>query len=129
VDARLAISGGQEDLAVRVHRASLVHALEEIFINAVQETAPGGVIQVAIASESDAEGANSISLRFHDEGAGFSRETANRATEPFFTTRTTGVGLGLTVARRIIENHSGRLEINEKRSRADADIAIHLPLD
>jgi signal transduction histidine kinase/DNA-binding response OmpR family regulator len=128
-DAHLAISGGQEDRAVRVHHASLVHALEEIFINSLQETTPGGVIRVELSNDSDAQGAASISLRFRDEGAGFTRETATRATEPFFTTRTTGVGLGLTVARRIIENHSGRLEVNEKHNLADADIAIHLPLD
>jgi signal transduction histidine kinase len=128
-DAKLAISGGQEDLSVRVHRASIVHALEEIFINALQETPSGGTIRVELANDTDAKGAASISLRFRDEGTGFTRETAARATEPFFTTRTTGVGLGLTVARRIIENHSGRIHVNEKHSPADADIAINLPID
>lgn len=127
-DARLEISGEQEDTAIRVHRASLAHALEEIFLNGLQQTAPGGVIHVALDCESDAGGVSSLNLRFRDEGSGFTRETATRALEPFFTTRNTGVGLGLTVARRIIENHAGRLAVHEKTATSDPDVVIQLPL-
>ncbi|MFA6285967.1 MAG: ATP-binding protein [Opitutaceae bacterium] len=127
-DARLEISGEQEDTAIRVHRASLAHALEEIFLNGLQETAPGGAVHVALDCESDAAGASWLNLRFRDEGPGFTRETTMRAMEPFFTTRTTGVGLGLTVARRIIENHSGRIEVLARAEGKDPDIVVHLPL-
>jgi len=127
-DARLEISGGQEDAAIHVHRASLGHALEEIFLNGLQETTPGGVIHVALDCESGTTGALSLVLRFRDEGPGFTRENTARATEPFFTTRTTGVGLGLTVARRIIENHAGRIEVLARAAGEDPDIVLHLPL-
>ncbi|HSH95981.1 MAG TPA: GAF domain-containing protein, partial [Roseimicrobium sp.] len=68
--ARLAITGDQEDTAVHVHRASLVHALEEIFLNGLQETPPDGTLRVALACEADAAGDSQLTLRFSDEGTG-----------------------------------------------------------
>jgi nitrogen fixation/metabolism regulation signal transduction histidine kinase len=85
-------------------------------------------MRVSLDQAQDAQGNTVFNLRFRDEGVGFTPETRTRAIEPFFTTRTTGVGLGLTVARRIIENHAGRLDVNEKTSPADSDIVIHIPL-
>jgi signal transduction histidine kinase len=127
-DAHLEITGQNDDTEVRVHQASITHALEEIFLNGLQETPSGGVVRVVVDQGQDAKGNPVLNLRFRDEGVGFTQETKARAIEPFFTTRTTGVGLGLTVARRIIENHSGRLDVNEKLSPTDPDIVIHIPL-
>ena len=44
-------------------------------------------------------------------GGGFSAEAAQNASAPFFTTRNVGLGLGLTVTRKIIETHHGKMEI------------------
>jgi len=126
--AHLQISGQNEDTPVRVHQASIIHALEEIFLNGLQETPVGGGIRVVLDQGEDTKGNPVLNLRFRDEGTGFTPETKARAIEPFFTTRTTGVGLGLTVARRIIENHSGWLDVSEKISLTDSDIVIHIPL-
>jgi signal transduction histidine kinase len=126
--AHLQISGQNEDTPVRVHQASIIHALEEIFLNGLQETPVGGGIRVVLEQGEDTKGNPVLNLRFRDEGTGFTPETKARAIEPFFTTRTTGVGLGLTVARRIIENHSGWLDVSEKISLTDSDIVIHIPL-
>ena len=127
-DARLKITGSQEDVDVRIHRVSLVHALEEIFLNGLQESGSGGVFQVDISSGTETSWSPYLTLRFRDQGPGFSPENARRATEPFFTTRNTGVGLGLTVARRIIENHSGKIEVCARVAGEDPDIILHLPL-
>ena len=70
----------------------------------------------------------SLALRVRDNGKGFALEAAGRATEPFFTTRSTGVGLGLTIARRVIEAHHGRLEIRPRATPSDPDLTIYLPL-
>ena len=67
-------------------------------------------------------------IQVRDNGSGFAPESVSRATEPFFTTRNTGVGLGLTIARRIIEAHQGRLEVHTRVSPGDPDLTVRLPL-
>ena len=64
-----------------------------------------------------------------DNGAGFSAEALEKVPEPFFTTRNVGLGLGMTVSRKIIETHRGRLSIlNPKAGRSGA-VRISLPVE
>jgi signal transduction histidine kinase/DNA-binding NarL/FixJ family response regulator len=128
LSARLEITGVDAESSVRAHRASLMHALEEIFLNALQETIDQGPVSVHAYASKTSDGQPGITLAFSDPGEGIAPEVALRATEPFFTTRNTGVGLGLTVARRIVENHSGILEVRTRTAENDADILLHLPV-
>jgi nitrogen fixation/metabolism regulation signal transduction histidine kinase len=112
---------------VRCHRASLLHALQEIFLNGLQSAGDPPRITVTVASEARPDGRPGLALRVRDNGRGFTSEVAARATDPFFTTRNTGVGLGLTVAKRVIEAHAGRLEVHTRSQPDDPDLIIHLP--
>ena len=50
-----------------------------------------------------------VCVAFEDSGIGVSEEIMPRLFEPFFTTRSQGIGMGLAISRSIIEAHSGRL--------------------
>ena len=50
-------------------------------------------------------------IEVQDNGSGFSAEAAKKVPAPFYTTRNVGLGLGLAVTQKIIENHHGKLEI------------------
>jgi signal transduction histidine kinase len=50
-----------------------------------------------------------VALEIADTGAGFSSEARAHLFEPFFTTKRTGTGLGLTIARRVVDAHGGEL--------------------
>ncbi len=113
--------------SVRCHRPSMLHALQEIFLNSLQSAADPPKVIVTVASEAGPDGRPELALRVHDSGPGFPSEVAARATDPFFTTRNTGVGLGLTVAKRVIEAHAGRLEVHTRIQPDDPDLVIHLP--
>lgn len=75
-------------------------ALSTLVVNAMQATEGAG--QVAIEAEADR-------IRVRDDGPGIDPEHADSIFEPFFTRRAQGTGLGLPMARRIIEAHGGTL--------------------
>lgn len=111
------------DPAVRCDRHSLKHALGEVLANAIQANTEDPIVSVRLVNGVK----DGISLEFSDNGVGFTSETADRAFEPFFTTRNTGVGLGLTVAQRIIDEHHGVMKIRPRSRDNQVDVAIVLP--
>jgi signal transduction histidine kinase/DNA-binding response OmpR family regulator len=128
-EAELEIKSSLPKVLLRCNRTSLAHAFQEIFLNGLQS---GGdharrlIVSLDAAPAGSGEGEVVISVR--DSGSGFAAESAPRATEPFFTTRNTGVGLGLTIARRVIEAHAGSLDVHPRLKPSDADLTIRLPL-
>ncbi|MFQ5649884.1 MAG: ATP-binding protein [bacterium] len=73
------------------------------------------------------KGTQAVRLRVRDNGVGISREHLKRIFDPFFTTKTKGTGLGLTMARRIIGEHGGILNVESKVGQG-ATFTILLPL-
>lgn len=83
-------------------------ALVNVLLNACEATPPGGAVSLRVSVE-DRE----VHFVVDDDGAGISAEVAERATEPFFSTRRAegGSGLGLTIAREIVSHHAGKLSL------------------
>lgn len=63
--------------------------------------------ELLIRTEQDEK--NQAQLSVKDSGVGFTSETADKIFEPFYTTKTDGMGIGLSISRSIIEAHQGRL--------------------
>ena len=115
-------------IVLRCNRTSLAHAFQEIFLNGLQSSHGEPRLAVSVNAAATADGRAELVIQVRDTGGGFAPEAAGRATEPFYTTRNTGVGLGLTIARRVIEAHQGRLDVLSRRSPEDPDVVIHLPI-
>lgn len=114
---------------LRCNRASLAHAFHEIFLNGLQSgNESARRLAVSLNAAPTADGRAELVIQVRDSGRGFAGEAASRATEPFFTTRNTGVGLGLTIARRVIEAHHGHLDVHPRVQAGDPDLTIRLPL-
>ena len=80
--------------------------------------------------EQEAEdGVRWMQIEILDNGDGFVTDTSTQVTEPFFTTRSVGLGLGLTVARKVAEAHQGRLEIHSSEGGRGGCISLYLPLN
>lgn len=68
-----------------------------------------------------------IHLQVNDNGSGFSENALSRVFEPYMTTKTKGTGLGLAIVKKIIEEHGGRIRINNL-AEGGACVYISLPL-
>jgi PAS domain S-box-containing protein len=95
---------------------------QNLIMNAAQAMAGHGAIDITLASNGDG---CQISVR--DHGPGMPPDVREKAFDAFFTTKHRGTGLGLPIARRMVEAHGGQIDI------ADADgggsvITVRLPL-
>jgi nitrogen fixation/metabolism regulation signal transduction histidine kinase len=68
-----------------------------------------------------------ITLKFKDNGIGIPKEIIDKIYEPYVTSKKTGTGLGLAIVNKIIEEHSGKIEINNTKPNGVC-ILITLPL-
>ena len=98
---------GEGSLVVRGDAVLIEWALEAIVKNAVDALAGrGGTVVVRLERSAPDE----VRIRVSDDGPGISAEIRQRIFEPGFSTKQSGWGIGLSLARRIVEeNHRGRL--------------------
>ena len=110
-------------------RAALKHALTEVLLNALQANPSDPRIGVRLHADSMSNGVHGLQIEVRDNGVGFSPEAAQKGLSPFYTTRNVGLGLGLTVSRKIIETHHGKLEIVPPQSGQPGIVRVLLPVD
>jgi signal transduction histidine kinase/DNA-binding NarL/FixJ family response regulator len=107
----------------------LQHAFAEIILNALQANAGSSQVQVRAKTEIDSAGSRWAKIEVLDNGTGFTSEAAQKGAEPFYTTRTVGLGLGLAVSNKIIQTHHGRLEIPTPQIGHPGIVCVSLPLE
>ncbi len=124
--AQLKCDTGSKPIVLTGDRPALKHALAEVMLNALQANPADPKIGVRLQTESN--GLAALQIEVQDNGKGFTPEAVQRASAPFFTTRNVGLGLGLTVSRKIIETHQGKLEIVPPEPGHAGVVRISLPL-
>ncbi len=107
-------------LAVRADKMVLTQAVYNVVKNALEATARGAVL---IRTESHRK---KISMAITDSGTGISEEELPHIFEPFFSTKPTGMGIGLYVAKKIIEAHGGTIAAKSEPGRGTTFL-IELP--
>lgn len=85
-------------------------ALEQVVLNLLLNAAQASRKMVLVTVESSP---HDVTLIVSDDGPGLPEDVRSRIFEPFFTTREEGTGLGLPVARVIVEAHGGTIEIGD----------------
>ncbi len=102
-----------------------VGQLEQVMINLLKNAAESGSAPEAITVSVLCR-AQGFVIEVADRGAGLSEPVLRDALLPFFSTKPTGTGLGLTLCREIVEAHGGRLTL-ANRPDGGAIVSIHLP--
>ena len=127
--AQLHCTANDPSLRLTGDRAALKHALSEIMLNALQANPKTPKVDVHLQTAPDHGGGKNLQIEVQDNGTGFSAEAAKRVPSAFFTTRNVGLGLGLTVSRKIIETHHGKLEIVPPKTGHAGVVRVSLPLE
>lgn len=127
--SQLKYDNGEKPFIVTGDRAALKHALTEVILNALQANPSDPKIGVRLHADFNGADPQGLQIEVQDNGTGFTAEAAQKAPSPFFTTRNVGLGLGLTVSRKIIETHHGKLEIVPPQSGQAGLVRISLPID
>ena len=128
---QLSYDTGNKPIILTGDRAALKHALAEVMLNALQANPADPRIGIHLRAEPAGNGEGGqfgVQIEVQDNGPGFTPESAQKASAPFFTTRNVGLGLGLTVSRKIIETHRGKLELVPPQSGQSGSVRISLPL-
>jgi signal transduction histidine kinase len=116
----------QEPLPIRGDRIQLQQVILNLIMNAIDAMSemPSAERKIAITTARN-EGLAELSLL--DAGPGIPPDKLKEVFEPFFTTKAEGMGMGLSIARTIVEAHNGRMWV-ENHSGGGADFRIQLPL-
>jgi len=97
---------------ISADRARLKQAFLNLYRNAAQAVSPSGEVRSAVRKN----GSGIIFEITNSQSAPVSAETAAKIFEPFFTTREKGIGLGLPLAKGIIESHGGEIHLAENNN-------------
>jgi signal transduction histidine kinase len=103
-------------------REMLLVVFQNILLNAAQAMDGQGQIDVTIT-----RGEGRCSVAITDRGPGMPEDIRAKAFEPFYTTKHRGTGLGLPIARRVVEAHGGHMKIDVP-AEGGTTVSVELPL-
>ncbi|MBN1540784.1 PAS domain S-box protein, partial [candidate division KSB1 bacterium] len=92
----------------------LKQVLVNIIVNALEAMPEGGALTIRTRLESDESQADRVVISIRDSGEGISEEHLNKIFHPFYSTKECGVGMGLAICDRIVQNHGGEIAVSSK---------------
>lgn len=105
--------------------------LKQVFLNLLMNAQEAmksrGELRLTI-SPTKLSGSDAVSIKIADTGGGIPLESLNNIFNSFFTTKDTGTGLGLPIANRIVTNHGGKIQVNNKLG-IGVEFNVVLPLN
>jgi signal transduction histidine kinase len=123
-DIAVAESYHDELPSIRADGSQLGQVILNLLFNAIEAAPDGGRIRITTKTLPNGH----VEAGIWNSGPGLSEELTERVFEPFFSTKATGTGLGLPIARMIIDKHRGSLTARGHGSEGTTFI-IHLPSD
>lgn len=103
--------------------------MSQVFRNMVENSlaaCPDPLTINLVLSDAELDGRAAVDLLYRDNGPGLNDEQREKIFEPFFTTKTKGTGLGMAIAKRIVEAHGGQIAANGNAT-IGAEFQITLP--
>jgi len=111
-------------LSIHGDSDTLYRAFSNIVINSIQAMPNGGSLTISSEQEPSSSMAK---ITFKDTGIGMDEETSKNLFNPFFTTKEKGVGLGMALTHKIIEDHRGTIEVMSEKGKGTTFV-LRLPV-
>lgn len=106
IPSDIQISLPKNDVTIDCDTVKLDAVFINLIVNSIQELNQGGKIEIKIFEKD-----NFVNIQFIDSGKGIPDEDLSKVFEPLFTTKQKGTGLGLASCKNIIEQHQGRIKV------------------
>jgi signal transduction histidine kinase len=120
--------GFDEDVPrVRLDRTLFARALTNIVENALHAMPGTGTLAIRVSRTLSSAGEPRLTINVADSGVGMDPEAISKIFEPYFSTKATGTGLGLTIAKRNVELNGGTIQVTSTRG-VGTTVTIELPL-
>ncbi len=124
-DIRIVTRYAKELPMAQLDASKLEQALINLLLNAIDATPEGGRITVWTKASGGSENRR-LELGVRDTGAGIDSDQISHLFTPFYTSKTQGSGLGLSNVKRIVDAHSGEIEVRSRKGRG-ATFVLRLP--
>jgi signal transduction histidine kinase len=122
VTLRINVNGNSRPVRTDPEQISRVFA--NIIANAIQAmNAGGGELAIETGEDGDC-----VWVKFRDSGCGIAAENLEKIFEPLFTTKPKGIGLGLAISKRLVEENGGKIEVVSQAGQG-ATFTVKLPLE
>jgi signal transduction histidine kinase len=109
---------------VRTDPEQISRVFVNIISNAIQAmNARGGELDIETGEDGDY-----VWIKFRDNGCGIPAENLEKIFEPLFTTKPKGIGLGLAISKRLVEENGGKIEVVSQAGQG-ATFTVKLPLE
>jgi PAS domain S-box-containing protein len=112
---------------VPMNPGRLAQVFQNLLANALQHSPGGSTVRLTARRLVD-EGVTRVECLVMDEGPGFPPQDLTRVFEPFYSQRAGGVGLGLSIVQRIVEEHRGTVSVGN-RPEGGAEVRVCLPAE
>ena len=115
------------DWRIIVNKNQILEIFLNLFINAVDAMSDGGHLKVqGLIEKPEHKKVDYLAIRVIDDGEGIKKENISKVFDRYFTTKSTGTGLGLAVVERIISAHDGTLKLDSDDGKGTT-ITVYMP--
>ncbi|NOY78850.1 MAG: hypothetical protein GXO76_13385 [Calditrichaeota bacterium] len=125
-DIRFETSFQNQDVVIQADPNALKQVLLNIFQNAIQASQKGSTIHIQ-QNTFRKKGKNWLEISIEDHGCGIEGDP-ERIFEPFYTTKSTGTGLGMPISKKIIESHGGKISVESEPGKGTR-VRLFLPIE
>jgi len=127
LDGRIALTtiAAEAVPSLMIDRTLFARALTNVIENALHAMPGEGQLTVRTTT-AERDGRPVVRVQVRDTGVGMDAESMHRLFEPYFSTKATGTGLGLTIAKRNVELNGGRIEVESERA-VGTVVTIEIP--
>ena len=94
---------------VKADRTQLQQVILNLILNAIQAMGDSGMALRELQIGTEANWPDNVLVSIRDSGPGIRPEGLDRLFDPFYTTKSAGMGMGLVICRSIVEGHGGRI--------------------